>query len=137
MCFSENFVATYLSPPLKALLPLNIKITRHSSLSPTAAASRRGAGVGCVGVVFAGGSVCLFSKSASVIWPGGAAGIGFAYRTGPGWWLGYVKDGVWYSRGVKSFKQDIGRAARDDDDTRVTDPGEGGGSPVAPLLGCA
>ena len=36
-----------------------------------------------------------------------------------------MEDGNRYSRGVRSFEQDIGRAARDDDDTRVTDPGGG------------
>ena len=34
-------------------------------------------------------------------------------------------NGTRYSRGVRSFEQDIGRAAQDDDETRVTDPGGG------------
>ena len=47
-----------------------------------------------------------------------------------------MEDGTRYSRGVRSFEQDIGRAAQDDDETRVTDPG-GGEDPVAPLEGYA
>ena len=42
-----------------------------------------------------------------------------------------MEDGTRYSRGVRSFEQDIGRAAQDDDETRVTDPG-GGEDPVVP-----